>query len=145
MSKIQGVGPIYIGDNPVLHMGSWSFQGGNSVVKFADLQTNTEQVDYGLQSFSGSFEGLAALEDTTGQEILRNSHLNKEKILNLKIYLKYSDVSGEQVIYWRTKAGQGGVVVSSYSEKKDGGSETASISVSFDHDGVMERVTETLP
>lgn len=146
MSKVIGTGPIYVGSTPapVLHMGSWSVNVSNEVSTFADLQTNAQQSDYGLQSYTGSAEGVTALEDTSGQDVLVAAALDKTKVKDIKFYEKYTAEVGEKVVYWQPKADSGGIVVSTCNVRKDGGSETSTISFSFTNDGLMERKVETV-
>lgn len=144
MSKISGVGPIHLGSDPALHMGAWNIEGTNEVVSDFDLIDNSKSNDYGAQSYSGSASGVSALEDTTGQDILMAAFTDKTKITDIKFYLAYSEVVDEKNVYWTPKAGSGGLLITSISEGKDGGSETSKISFNFTNDGLMEKKVETV-
>lgn len=144
MGKVLGKGPIYIGANAVLHMGSWSINGTNAVETFVDLEDNAQQSDYGMQTFAGSAAGINALEDTTGQDLLRAAFMGKTKITDIKFYETYSEVVDDKVVYWKPKAGAGGLVISGLETSKDSGSETSKVNFSFSNDGLMERVVETV-
>ena len=144
MAKIEGVGPIYIGENAVVHMGSWSLNGTNEVVEDYDLVDNSRQADYGSQSFSGEMSGVSALEDTTGQALIEAAFTGKTKILNIKYYLTHSTTATEKVVYWAPKSTSGGILITSFSNGKDGGSETSKCSFSWTCDGLMEKTVETL-
>lgn len=144
MSKVQGTGPIYISTAAALHMGSWSINGTNEVVEDYDLVDNSRQADYGVQSYSGSASGVNALEDTTGQDVLKNAFKNKTKLTDIKFYLNYTTETGEKAVYWQPTSGSGGVLITSLELGKDGGSETSKISFSWTCDGLMEEVVETV-
>jgi len=144
MSKISGNGPIYLGSNAALHMGSWSLNGNNESVGDYDLVDNSKQVDYGAQSYTGSCTGVAALEDTTGQDLLLAAFTNKTKITDIKFYEVFTAVSAEKTVHWSPVSGAGGLVFTSMEISKDGGSETSKISFSFECDGLMERVVTTV-
>lgn len=142
--KLTGKGPILIDTSVVLDMASWSVDITNELETQAELETGAQSTDYGLQSFSGSAEGVSALEDTTGQDLVRDASVNKVKIKNIKFYERYSVTEGDKVAYWQPKPTSNGIVISQFGSKKDGGSSTTKISFSFTNDGEMERKVDTL-
>ena len=144
MSKVEGTGPIYLGSNAAMHMGSWSLTGTNEVVEDYDLVDNARQADYGAQSYSGNASGVNALEDTTGQDLIKAAFKNKTKISDIKFYLRYTATSSEKAVYWKPTSTSGGVLITSLELGKDGGSETSKISFSWTCDGLMEEVVETI-
>jgi len=88
-TTIEGVdGKVTLGSNTVLGIGTWKYTpGGSAELDNTEFGDTTEQILLGMRKRGSiSFNGLAKLGDTTGQEACKLAQINATNITSLRFY-----------------------------------------------------------
>lgn len=145
MAKIKGCkGALVYDGNLVATMNQIDLDrtaGTEDVSSFGSCDVVTDTT---TKQWSVSFSGFTSDSDTTGQDVLETAYNNQTKLdEKLRIYLKYSTTSGDEVIYYHPAVGSDGCVITSI---KNGISwaNTQTISMTIEGAGGLTKVKETL-
>lgn len=88
-STVQGKsGKVSLGSTSVLGIGTWKYTpGANAELDDTEFGDTVEKILLGIRKRGTiSFDGLAKLGDTTGQEVLKRAQINANNITTLRFY-----------------------------------------------------------
>lgn len=146
--KRIGKGRVTLGEVVVAQMASWSLSDTVDVDENTTFEDESKAYSYGRDSWSCSIDGISAIDDTTGQEVLKDHKKNKTVAQDIRLYDDYSAEPGESVSYITPDTSinaAAGVLITGIERSKDTASQTSKISFSFQGSGPYKEVTETIP